>query len=95
MSAVRWAGESESCVLPVVRDANAATVSELRPGGGSGMVDMPALRSGIVLTSTADRLVASAMENQRCLGPDTIPWSERWHSGYLAVAGRRRVTCMT
>ena len=65
MSAVRCASESESCVLPIVRDANAANVSQLRPGSGTRMVELPALRSEIALTSTADRLVAIAMENQR------------------------------
>jgi hypothetical protein len=65
MSAVRCASESDSCVLPVVRDANATNVSQLQPGSGTRMVELPALRSKIALTSTADHLVAIGTENQR------------------------------
>jgi hypothetical protein len=80
MSALCSAIETELCLLPSVRDSNAADMSELQPWSGTRMVELPALRSEIALTCTADCLVAIATEGQRfsnwkksrCLSGSTI-----------------------
>ena len=60
MSALRRPSEAEFCVLPVVRDGDATNVSELPPWGGARMVELPALRREIALSSTADFLMGPA-----------------------------------
>jgi hypothetical protein len=64
MSAVRRVSGSKLCVLPIVRNANAANVSQLRPWSGARMVELPALRGEIAVTSSTDCLVAIAGWNQ-------------------------------
>jgi hypothetical protein len=80
MSALCNASETELCVLPSVRDSNAADMSEMQPWSGTRMVELPALRREIALTCAADCVVAIAMEGQRfsywkkcrCLSGSTI-----------------------